>query len=62
MSAQMSASNIQELVDILEKRYPDSAFALHMQENGDNYMGKLEVIKEIKKLGGLVDDKRDATK
>ena len=62
MSAQVSAANIQELVDVLEKRYPDSAFSLYACDNLDKYMGKLEIIREIKKLGGLVDDKRDATK
>jgi hypothetical protein len=49
------ASTIAELVEILEKRYPNDIFVLQSQDKKDEYVAKLEMIQEIKKIGGIVD-------
>jgi len=49
--------SIEDLVKELEKRYPNDIFVLQSQDNKDAYVAKIELIQEIKKLGGLIDDK-----
>jgi len=49
------ASTIAELVEILERRYPNDIFVLQSQDKKDEYVAKLEMIQEIKKIGGIVD-------
>lgn len=49
------ASTIVELIDALEKRYPNDIFILESQTDKVSYVAKLEMIREIKKIGGIVD-------
>jgi len=49
--------SIDELVEELEKRYPNDIFVLELQDNKEAYVAKIELIQEIKHLGGLTDGK-----
>ena len=48
-----SVATIIDLVTALEKRYPNNVFIMKQDKNEDMYLAKLELIEEIKKLGGI---------
>lgn len=51
--------NNTELIRALESRYPNDIFVLESQKEEDKvkYIAKMELIKEIKQMLGVKDDK-----
>lgn len=41
-------ASLTDLVDTLEQMYPNNALLLQEQDNKDEYIGKLKLIREIK--------------
>lgn len=49
--------SVTELLEELEKRYPNDIFVLNNQEDKNAYVAKIEFIQEIKKIIGVKDDR-----
>lgn len=48
-----SIASLTDLIDTLEQMYPNNALLLQEQENKDEYVGKLKLIREIKYFIGV---------